>query len=222
MARRWGDAMFRDRQGAGEQLVPLLRALGLEQPIVYALLRGGAAVAAPIAAALGAPLEPFLVRKLGVPWHAELAFGALAEGATEPVLNPDIVAACGLTQTDMARVQAEQARELARRQAIYLRGRERPDPRGRAAILVDDGLATGASARAALRALRAQGATPLVLAVPVAPRESIDAISSEADRVVCAEVSDIPFGIGGCYGDFHQLEDEEVLALLAAGGKAGP
>lgn len=216
---RWGGALFRDRQDAGLRLVPLLRALELDKPIVYALLRGGAGVAAPIAAALGAPLEPFLVRKLGVPWQPELAFGALAEGATEPVLNADIVAACGLSKADIARVREEQTRELARRQNVYLRGRERADPRGRAAILVDDGLATGASARAALQALRAQGAKPLILAIPVAPQNSIDALSAEADRIVCAEVSDIPFGIGGCYEDFHQLEGEEVLALLAAAGK---
>lgn len=211
-----GAALFRDRREAGERLVPLLRGLGLERPIVYALLRGGAAVAAPIAAGLGAALQPFLVRKLGVPWHPELAFGALAEGESEPVLNRDIVAACAIAASDMARVLAEQQRELARRQAVYLRGAQRPDPRGRAAILVDDGLATGASARAALCALRRQGAAPLILAIPVAPQDSIDALAGEADRIICAEISDIPRGIGGCYLDFHQLEDEEVLALLAA------
>lgn len=211
----WRAAMFRDRREAGERLVAPLRGLALDRPIVYALLRGGAAVAAPVARALGAPLVPLLVRKLGVPWQPELAFGALAEGATEPVLNLDIVAACGLEAATIARVRDEQARELARRQAVYLAGRARPDPKGRAAVLVDDGLATGASARAALRALRAQGAKPLILAIPVAPQDSIDALAKEADRIVCAEVSSIPFGIGGCYADFHQLEDEEVLDLLA-------
>jgi predicted phosphoribosyltransferase len=210
-------ALFRDRREAGERLVPPLRALGLRDPLVYGLLRGGAAVAAPVAAALGVPMQPFLVRKLGVPWQPELAFGALAEGDAEPVLNPDIVEACGLTAETIDRVRAEQARELARRRAIYLRGRARPDPRGRATILLDDGLATGASARAALRALRRQGATPLVLAVPVAPQESIDALAPEADRIICAEVTDIPRGVGGCYDDFHQLDDNEVLALLRAG-----
>jgi predicted phosphoribosyltransferase len=211
-----GGSLFRDRREAGERLAPLLRDLRLDRPIVHALLRGGAAVAAPVARALGAPLEPFLVRKLGVPWHEELAFGALAEGTGAPVLNADIVAACGLAPADIARIQAAEARELERRRAVYLRGRARPDPRGRPAILVDDGLATGATARAALRALRAQGAMPLILAVPVAPQDSIDALAAEADRVVCAEVSDIPRGIGGCYDDFHQLTDEEVLALLDA------
>jgi predicted phosphoribosyltransferase len=192
----------------------LLRGLSLQRPIVYALLRGGAAVAAPIAEALRVPLEPFLVRKLGVPWHEELAFGALAEGDPEPVLNPDIVEACNLSSDDISRVRVEQSRELARRQAVYLRGRTRPDPHGRAVILVDDGLATGASARAALRSLRRQGAAPLILAIPVAPQASIDALVPEADRIFCAEISEIPRGIGGCYDDFHQLEDDEVLALL--------
>lgn len=207
-------ALFRDRREAGERLVAPLRALALEHPLVYTLLRGGAAVAAPVAAALGVPLVPLLVRKLGVPWHPELAFGALAEGAAEPLLNPDVIAACGLMPGDIARVQAREAAELERRSQVYLAGRTRPDPRGRPAVLVDDGLATGASARAALRALRASGATPLILAVPVAPPDSIDALEGEADRIVVAERQDIPFGIGGCYEDFHQLEDEEVLALL--------
>lgn len=207
-------ALFRDRREAGERLVARLQALALERPLVYALLRGGAAVAAPIAAALGAPLVPLLVRKLGVPWHPELAFGALAEGASKPVLNADTIAACGLTAADVARVQMIEAAELGRRSHVYLAGRARPDPRGRPAILVDDGLATGATARAALRVLRAAGATPLILAVPVAAQDSIDALEGEADRIVAAERQDIPFGIGGCYEDFHQLDDEEVLALL--------
>ncbi|WP_332837295.1 phosphoribosyltransferase [Neoroseomonas rubea] len=194
--------------------MPLLRALDLDRPLVFALLRGGAAVAAPIAAALGASLVPLLVRKLGVPWHPELAFGALADGAAEPVLNRDIVASCGLMATDIARIQATETAELERRSRLYLAGRTRPDPRGRPAILVDDGLATGASARAGLRALRAAGAAPLILAVPVAPQEAIDALASEADRIVVAEVADIPFGIGACYADFHQLPDGEVIALL--------
>lgn len=217
--RRSG-TLFRDRREAGQRLLPLLAELGLKDPIVHALLRGGVAVAAPIAEGLHAPLMPFIVRKLGVPWQPELAFGALAEGAPDPVLNDDIVTACRLSDRDIAAVRAREEAELRRRQALYLAGRDRSDPRGRPAILVDDGLATGASARAALRALRHQGATPLILAVPVAPAGGIAALQDDCDRIVCAEVSDIPFGIGGCYGDFHQLEDEEVLALLrGAAGK---
>jgi len=216
--RRAG-VLFRDRRDAGERLVPSLAALRLRAPVVFALLRGGAAVAAPIAAALGAPLVPFLVRKLGVPWHPELAFGALAEGGVEPVLNPDIIEACGLSPAEIAAVRASEEAELLRRQAIYLAGRERPEPQGRPAILVDDGLATGASARAALRSLRRRGASPVILAVPVAPQESIAAIAGECDRVIAAEIHDIPCGIGGCYEDFHQLEDAEVLALLDAAAR---
>lgn len=212
--------MFRDRREAGQRLLPLLAELGLKEPVVHALLRGGVAVAAPIAEGLRAPLMPFIVRKLGVPWQPELAFGALAEGAAEPVLNADIIAACGLSDRDIATVRAREEAELQRRQAVYLAGRDRPDPRGRPAILVDDGLATGASARAALRALRHQGAAPLILAIPVAPAESIAALRDECDRIVCAEVNDIRSGIGGCYEDFHQLDDGEVLALLrGAAGK---
>lgn len=215
MARR--TVLFRDRREAGERLVPPLRELGLGAPVVYALLRGGAAVAAPVAAALGAPLQPFLVRKLGVPRDPELAFGALAEGEAEPVINAGIVGACGLTAATIGRVRAEQARELARRRDIYLCGRARLDPRGRAAIVVDDGLATGATALAALRALRRQGAAPVVLAVPVGPKECVEALASKADHIICAAYCDIPHGVGGCYDDFHQLDDDEVLALLRAG-----
>ena len=216
--RRSG-TLFQDRRSAGLRLVPLLAALSLKDPIVYALLRGGAAVAAPIAEALGAPLVPFLVRKLGVPWQPELAFGALAEGAAQPLLNADVMRACGLTEADIAITQAREEQELRRRQSLYLAGLDRPEPRGRAAILVDDGLATGASARAALRELRRQGASPLILAIPVAPADAMADLQGDCDRIVCAETCDIPFGIGGCYGDFHQLEDEEVLALLRASSR---
>jgi putative phosphoribosyl transferase len=218
----WRDALFRDRRDAGARLVPLLAPLGLKDPLVYGLLRGGIAVGAPIAEGLKAPLLPFVVRKLGVPWQPELGFGALAEGADAPVLNRDIVAECGLGPDDTARVEARERRELERRQALYLGGLERPDPRDRTVILVDDGLATGFSARAALRSLRAQGASPLILAVPVAPASSIAALEGECDRIVCARISDIPAGIGGCYADFHQLEDEEVLAILRGAGKEAP
>jgi predicted phosphoribosyltransferase len=220
--RRSG-SLFRDRRDAGEKLVPLLAALGLKAPIVYALLRGGAAVAAPIAEALHAPLMPFLVRKLGVPGQPELALGALAEGAAEPTLNPDVIAACDVSEADIAAALAQAEQELRRREATYLAGLQRPDPRGRAAILVDDGLATGATARAALRALRARGAAPLTLAVPVAPADAIAAMAVECDRLICAETHPLRFGIGGCYDDFHQLDDTEVLALLrAAAGKESP
>lgn len=218
----WRDALFRDRREAGVRLVPLLAPLGLKDALVYGLLRGGIAVAAPVAEGLKAPLLPFLVRKLGVPWQPELGFGALAEGAEAPVLNRDIVAGCGLGPDDIATVETRERHELERRQALYLAGLQRPDPRGRAVILVDDGLATGVSARAALQSLRAQGASPLILAVPVAPASSIASLEGECDRIVCAEISDIPAGIGGCYADFHQLEDEEVLAILRGAGKEAP
>jgi len=215
-------ALFRDRQDAGQRLLPLLRPLGLTAPLVYGLLRGGLAVAAPVAKGLHVPLLPFLVRKLGVPWEPELGFGALSEGSDTPVLNDDIVAQCGLSPADIAAVRDREAKELARRRAVYVAGLERPDPRGRAAILVDDGLATGISARAALRSLRAQGAAPLILAVPLAPPDAIDDLTGECDRILCAEVLPIPRGIGGCYDDFHQLTDAEVLALLRSAAKETP
>lgn len=215
-------ALFRDRWDAGQRLLPLVQGLGLKDPLIYGLLRGGIAVAAPVAEGLKAPLLPFLVRKLGVPWQPELGFGALAEGAETPVLNADIVAQCGLSPEDIATVRDREVQELARRRSVYLAGTQRPDPRGRAVVLIDDGLATGASARAALRSLRAQGAAPLILAIPVAPRSAIAEMEAECDRVLCTEVSPIPHGIGGCYGDFHQLEDEEVLALMRGTATRSP
>ena len=160
--------LFADRTEAGLKLLPLLAARGFDRPLVYALPRGGVPVALPIAQGLHAPLDLLLVRKLGVPWQPELDFGAIAEGLAEPLLNQDIIAHTGLTEDIMAPVLESEKQELTRRSAVYLKGRRRQDPKGRIAILVDDGLATGITARAGLAALRKQGAARLVLAPPPA------------------------------------------------------
>lgn len=208
-------ARFADRADAGRSLASLLAARGFDGPVIFALPRGGVPVALPIATALGAPLDLLLVRKLGVPWQPELGFGAIAEGLEEPLLNPDIIAHTGLNADMIAPVLAAERQELARRAAIYLKGRKRLDPKGRNVILVDDGLATGFTARAALQALRQRGAARLVLAVPIATPESIAALKDVADEIIAVETEDFHGGISASYGDFHQIGDAEMLEMLA-------
>jgi len=183
-------------------------------PVVYALPRGGVPVALPIAQALGAPLDLLLVRKLGVPWQPELGFGAIAEGLEEPLLNQDVIAHAGLTDDMIAPVLTLEKQELARRSAVYLKGRDRQDPKGRIAILVDDGLATGITARAGIAALRKRGVARLVLAIPIAAPESVAEFQGLADEVITAETAPIRFGIGAFYRDFHQISDAEMLEML--------
>jgi predicted phosphoribosyltransferase len=208
--------IFADRAEAGRQLLPFLQARGFDRPLIYALPRGGVPVALPIAHALHAPLDLLLVRKLGVPWQPELGFGAIAEGLAEPLLNQDIIAHTGLTEDMIAPVLAAEKQELARRSAAYLKDRTRLDPKGRIAILVDDGLATGITARAALQALRQRGAARLVLAVTIAAPESVAEFKGLADEVITAETAPIRFGIGAFYQDFHQISDAEMLEMLAS------
>ena len=209
-------ARFADRAEAGRNLAPLLAARGFDRPVIFALPRGGVPVALPIAKALGAPLDLLLVRKLGVPWQPELGFGALAEGLEESLLNQDIIAHTGLTEDMIAPVLAEERQELARRAVLYLKGRKRLDPKGRNVILVDDGLATGFTARAALQALRQRGAARLVLAVPIAAPESIAALKDVADEIIAVETEDFHGGISASYADFHQISDAEMLGMLAS------
>ncbi len=209
-------ARFADRAEAGRSLAPLLAARGFDKPVIFALPRGGVPVALPIAEAMGAPLDLLLVRKLGVPWQPELGFGALAEGLEEPLLNQDVIAHTGLNTDMIAPVLAAEKQELARRAVLYLKGRKRLDPKGRNVILVDDGLATGFTARAALQALRQRGAARLVLAVPIAAPESIAALKDVADEIIAVETEDFHGGISASYVDFHQISDAEMLGMLAS------
>jgi len=218
---------FRDRREAGRQLGERLAAqIDGEGVIVLGLPRGGVPVAAEVAEALGAPLDVFVVRKLGVPGHEELAMGAIASGGVR-VLNEDVVSALGLTPEDIDTVAERERAELEWRERAYRRGRRPADLRGRTGVLVDDGLATGASMRAALAALRRSGAERVVVAVPVAPPETCRRFQHEADLMVCLETPERFRAVGLHYRDFSEITDDEVTELLdrAASGseeKASP
>ena len=207
---------FRDRADAGRKLAAALAKYKTEKPIVFALPRGGVPVAAEVAAVLSAPLDLILVRKVGVPYQPELAMGAIVDGgAPITVRNEDVIRIAGIAEADFRAVCDRELAEIDRRRKLYLGDRPHPEVAGRVVIVIDDGIATGATTRAALRATRARNPKKLVLAVPVAPTSSLQELRSEADEVVCLEDYE-PFGaIGFFYGDFRQVADEEVTATLA-------
>jgi putative phosphoribosyl transferase len=207
---------FADRQEAGRALAHALASMSLADPVVLALPRGGVPVAAEIARRLGAPLDIVLVRKIGVPYQRELAAAAVVDGGdAEIVTNDDVMAQAGLTSADIARLAKREIAEIERRREAYLRGRERVPLDGRTLIVVDDGIATGASVRAALAALRRRNPRRLVLAVPVAPADTIAALRPQVDDVVCLTMPEPFLAIGLHYRDFRQLSDEDVMAALA-------
>ncbi len=210
---------FRDRRDAGRQLASLLERFGGERPVVVAIPRGGVPVAAEVARVLDAPLDVALVRKLGAPQNPEFAIGALAEGGVL-VLSRQIVRALGLSEPDLRALLARGEEEVAEQLRRYRGSREPADLAGRTAILVDDGLATGRSAQAAVRSLRKRGAARVILAVPVAAPESAQMLRQEADEVVSVEEPADLWAVGYWYEDFSPTSDEEVTALLAASGPA--
>lgn len=206
---------FADRTDAGRRLAEALAAFAGRDAVVLALPRGGVPVAAEVAKALHAPLDLVLVRKIGMPFDTELAIGAVAE-AGEPVTvrNEDVIVLGGVDEATFEGLRARQLHEIARRREAYLAGRRPAEVAGRVAIVVDDGIATGATTRAALRAVRARRPAKLVLAVPVAPSDTLAELRGEADEIVCLE-DYTPFGaIALYYGDFRQVSDAEVTAIL--------
>ena len=206
--------LFKDRRDAGRKLAQELSAhAGRSDVIVLALPRGGVPVAYEVARALNAPLDIFIVRKLGLPGHEELAIGAIASGGVR-VLNHDIVQALKVPQTLIDMLTRQELQELERRERAYRGDRPPPEVRGRTVILVDDGLATGASMRAAVAALGAQNPARIVVAVPTAAPETCQAFESEVDEIVCAMTPEPFYGVGRWYEDFSQTTDEEVRALL--------
>ena len=206
---------FRDRHEAGRVLATRLLAYANRSDVlVLALPRGGVPVGFEVAHALKAPLDIFLVRKLGVPGHEELAMGALASGGVR-VLNEDVVRQLRIPDAVIDAVAKEEQRELERRDRLYRDGRPPIDVRGRTVILVDDGLATGSTMRAAILALRRQHPAAIVVAVPVAAAATCAEFASEVDDVVCASTPEPFYAVGLWYEDFTQTTDEEVYALLA-------
>jgi len=212
---------FRNRTEAGRVLADhLTEYAGRSDVVVLALPRGGVPVAFEVAQALGTPLDVFLVRKLGVPGHEELAMGALAVGGVR-VLNQDVLGHVAVSLEAIESVTEAEAAELSRRDREYRDGRPPPDVHGKTVILVDDGLATGSSMRAAVAALRQMGPAKVVVAVPVAAAETCAEFSREVDEVVCARTPEPFRAVGWWYEDFGQTSDEEVRELLAAAqGKA--
>ena len=208
---------FEDRAQAGRQLAQALaQHYQDQQPVVLALPRGGVPVAAQVAEALKAPLDLILVRKIGVPMQPELAMGAVVDGANPLVVrNEDVIELAGISEAEFKKVCDEELAEIERRRERYLGGRVRAEVEGKTAIVIDAGVATGATTRAALRATRLRKPKKLVLAVPVAPTESLEAMREEADDVVCLEDHEMFGAIGYYYADFRQTSDQEVIDTLA-------
>ncbi|HLB03484.1 MAG TPA: phosphoribosyltransferase family protein [Gaiellaceae bacterium] len=208
--------IFQDRQDAGKRLARELLRFKASDPIVLALPRGGVPVAFEIARALEAPLDLVLVRKIGAPDQPELAVGAVVDGEkTEIVVNEDVLEALALSESFVRECAAREIEEIERRRRLYLSGRDRVPVAGKTALVVDDGIATGATMRAALRAVRRRQPSRLVLAVPVAPAETVESLRSEVDEVVCLSTPSFFGAIGYFYHDFRQVDDDEVRRLLA-------
>jgi len=213
---------FDDRRTAGAALAARVALTKPAAPVVYALPRGGVPVAVEVARRLAAPLDLLLVRKIGVPWQPELAAGAVVDGEQpDVVLNNEIVSAAGLTEAEIEdRIQAQLA-EIERRRALYLPGLRPVSARGRTAILVDDGIATGASMAAAIAAVRRRSPGKIVVATPVASRSAAMTLRGLADEFICLSTPENFAGVGQFYDDFHQLTDGEVVNLLADFRKSG-
>ena len=206
---------FEDRTDAGRQLAAKLAHLRGQATVVLALPRGGLPIGYEVARELGAPLDVLNVRKLGVPWQEELAMGALAAGGVR-VLNDDVIMSAGVSGEDIEAATAAQQLELDRRERLYRGGRPPRDLRGQTVVLVDDGIATGATVRAALNVIRAQQPAKLVLAVPVAQRSVAAELASEVDEMVCVTTPSDLYAIGMWYENFAQVSDDEVQSILAA------
>jgi putative phosphoribosyl transferase len=219
----WREVLFRDRSEAGQKLAGRLMHLAGARPLVLALPRGGVPVGFEIAEALDAPFDLVLVRKIGAPFQPELALGAVVDGGrAETVLNEDLVREFQIPERYLADESARQLEEIERRRASYLAGRASVPVEGRTAIVVDDGIATGATMEAALRATRRAAPQRLVLAVPVAPPETLERLRPQVDEVVCLATPRVFGAIGAFYDDFRQLSDEQVIDLLRRAVRPGP
>jgi len=206
---------FSDRSDAGRRLAKALSKYSDRSAVILALPRGGVPVAAEVAAALHAPLDLILVRKIGVPAQPEVAMGAVVDG-TEPIIvrNEDVIEFSGTTAREFDDVCARELAEIERRRQFYIGERARAEIAGQVVIVIDDGIATGATTRAALQTIRKRKPKELVLAVPVAPPDTIKELRKEADALVCLETPEIFGAIGYFYRDFRQVSDQEVVEIL--------
>src|SRR3974390_12158 len=207
---------FSNRTEAGRKLAEALRFYKGQHPVILALPRGGAPVAAEIAAALEAPLAPVVVRNIGWPVQPELAMGAVVDGQ-EPLVvgNEQVIRMAEINESEFDAIRDRELEEIERRRKLYLGSRPHPELTGQTVIIVDDGIAPGATIRVALRAIRMRKPRKLILAVPVAPTQSLDELRTEADEIVCLEDYEDFGAIGLYYSDFRQISDAEVIKLLA-------
>lgn len=208
---------FASRTQAGQILAKQVAELGFEKPVVLALPRGGVPVALEVSRVLKAPMDLLLVRKVGVPWQPELAAAAVVDGERRDlVFNEEVMLMLGLNREDIERAAEKEISEIDRRRKLYLKGREPISVAGRTAIVVDDGIATGTTVKAALQALKKRDPKRLVLAVPVAPSGTIEELAAFVDDIICLQQPDPFIAIGLFYSDFHQVDDEEVIGMLRA------
>ena len=206
---------FKNRSDAGRKLARALASYKEQQPVILALPRGGVPVAVEVAAALNAPLDLILVRKIGVPFQPELAMGAVVEGGAPIIVrNEDVIELAHINESTFKAICDSELTEIERRRQRYLGSRQRPDISGHTAIVIDDGIATGATTRAALRATRMRNPKRLILAVPVAPTSAVAELRSEADDLICLEDHELFGAIGLYYADFSQVSDETVIDIL--------
>ena len=209
-----GSALFADRRDAGRRLAQQTQHLAGENPLVLALPRGGVPVAFEVAHALKAELDLLFVRKIGAPGHPEYGIGAVVDGDHPQVLLNEIAGQLGVPPAYIEQQTRDELREIERRRRAYLGNRTPIPVGGRTVLVVDDGIATGGTVRASLRALRAAGAERTVLAVPVAPADSLASLAAEADEIICLATPDPFYAVGLYYQDFTQTSDEEVVGLL--------
>jgi putative phosphoribosyl transferase len=208
---------FQNREAAGRALADAVAAKSLPDPVVLALPRGGVPVAAEVARVLNAPLDLVMVRKIGVPWQPELAAAAVIDGQDpQIVLNEEVCAEANISRSYIDEAAKEELKEIERRAKLYLKDRPRVSIAGRSAIIVDDGIATGTTIRAVIKALRLKKPKSIVLAVPIAPKEEVAALRAETEDVICLETPVPFFGLSLHYADFHQVPDEEVISILNA------
>lgn len=207
--------LFQNRTDAGRQLAEALLPYKVRHPVILALPRGGVPVAAEVARVLDAPLDLLLVRKIGLPSQPELAMGAVADGEDPTVIrNSDVIELAGVSEEEFEVVCSEERAEIERRRRRYLGDRARAETKGQVVIIVDDGIATGATTLAAIRVVRTRQPKELVLAVPVAPLDTIEKLHPEVDAIVCLDAPQHFGAIGFFYRDFHQVSDDEVIATL--------